>query len=202
MQDWRMEHLYPTPIYVAKVTPEEGFATIQEEAKKAIEATEFTTKEEWGHPHYLSTTTFTENIIKDQNMNIFSIMLNNHLKNYMDAVGFATRPYKVTSWLSLFQKGNYGQVHNHSWADVSGCYYIEGTPDTGSIFFEDPRHVNDTSYVFAGRYMAGRRNYEPEVGKLIMFPGYLNHGIKANLTDTDRVSLAFNIFFERNLFGT
>ena len=195
MQDFYIDNLYPTPLYVAKISPQEGFETIQEEAKRAIEASEFEMKPEWGATHYLSSTNFISDVIAEQDMKIFSIILHAHLQNYMNIVGFNMREYQRTSWFSLFQKGQYGQTHNHGNSDVSGCYYIETTGADSSIFFEDPRPAHETNYAFGGKYMSGRRNQEPEVGKLLLFPGYLQHGIKANMTNTDRVSLSFNIKF-------
>jgi uncharacterized protein (TIGR02466 family) len=190
-----IDNTYITPIYVAQITEQEGLSVIQEEAKRAIEASEFSSREEWGPTHYLSSTTFINDVIKEQNMRLFSAVLNSHLTNYMNSVGFAMRPYMVTSWFSLFQQHQYGQLHNHGNADVSGCYYVETSGDDGDLFFEDPRPANETSYVFSGRYMAGRRNYRPKVGQMLMFPGYLPHGIKTNSTTKDRVSLSFNIKF-------
>jgi uncharacterized protein (TIGR02466 family) len=191
----RIDNVYTTPIYVAQITEQEGLSVIQEEAKRAIEASEFSSREEWGPTHYLSSTTFINDVIKEQNMRIFSAVLNSHLSNYMDIVGFSMRPYMVTSWFSLFQEHQYGQLHNHGNADVSGCYYVETSGDDGELFFEDPRPSNETSYVFSGRYMSGRRAYRPRVGQMLMFPGYLPHGIKTNTTTVDRVSLSFNIKF-------
>lgn len=190
-----IDNIYTTPIYVAEITEQEGLSVIQEEAKRAIEASEFSAKPEWGATHYLSSTTFMDDVISKHNMKIFPIILNAHLQQYMDIIGFGMRDYMVTSWFSLFQKGQYGHLHNHGNADVSGCYYVETSGTDGNIYFEDPRPGNETNYAFAGRYMSGRRNYEPKVGKMLMFPGYLYHGIKTNTTDVDRVSLSFNIKF-------
>lgn len=193
--DSRIDNIYVTPIYVANITEQEGLSTIQEESRKAIEASEFSMKEEWGFTHYLSNTSFIANVIEEQKMKVFSAVLHSHLKEYMDIIGFNMRPYMVTSWFSLFQKHQYGQVHNHGNADVSGCYYVETSGNDGDLFFEDPRLAHDTNYVFGGRYMSGRRGYKPKVGQMIMFPGYLQHGIKTNVGDADRVSLSFNIKF-------
>lgn len=189
-----VDNLYTTPLYITKITEEEGLSTIQSEAVRAIEACEFSMREEWGPTHYLSSTTFVDNVIEKENMKIFSIIMHSHLQKYMDVIGFSMRPYMVTSWFSLFQPGQYGQVHNHGNADVAGCYYVE-TVGEGDLFFEDPRPAHDTSYVFSGRYTSGRRAYKPEVGKMFMFPGYLSHGIKTNTSNVDRVSLSFNIKF-------
>lgn len=193
--DSHIDNIYTTPLYLANITEEEGLSTIQAEAKRAIEACEFSAKTEWGGTHYLSHPSFTENVIDEQQMKIFSIILHSHLGKYMDTIGFNMRPYMVTSWFSLFQKGQYGHLHNHGNADVSGTYYVETSGNDGDFYTEDPRPAHETNYVFSNRYCSGRRSYKPAVGKLMMFPGYLYHGIKTNTTDTDRVSLSFNIKF-------
>ncbi len=36
----------------------------------------------------------------------------------------------------------------------------------------------------------------PEAGTLVIFPSWLEHGVNQNLSDADRISIAFNI----NLF--
>ena len=38
-------------------------------------------------------------------------------------------------------------------------------------------------------------SHNPQVGKMILFPGWLQHGVNVNNTDNIRMSLAFNIHF-------
>ena len=38
---------------------------------------------------------------------------------------------------------------------------------------------------------------QPIQGSMLLFPGYLVHGIKTNTSDHDRLSLSFNIVFQR-----
>ena len=38
--------------------------------------------------------------------------------------------------------------------------------------------------------------HEPMEGKLIIFPGWLLHGVRQNSTDNTRISLSFNITFK------
>ena len=40
--------------------------------------------------------------------------------------------------------------------------------------------------------------HKPEVGKILLFPGWLKHGINTNNTDNIRISLSFNICFKTN----
>jgi ectoine hydroxylase-related dioxygenase (phytanoyl-CoA dioxygenase family) len=35
--------------------------------------------------------------------------------------------------------------------------------------------------------------YEPQSSKLILFPGWLPHGVERNTTEEDRVSVSFNV---------
>ena len=63
----------------------------------------------------------------------------------------------------------------------------------GDLFFEDPRPSSCTS--IATNNLANRIRYTPQVGKLVLFPGWLPHGIMTNTTDNKRVSLSFNISF-------
>ena len=39
--------------------------------------------------------------------------------------------------------------------------------------------------------------HKPEVGKIMLWPGCLQHGVHENLTDHTRIALAFNIVFQR-----
>ena len=127
-------------------------------------------------------------------MKVFATVLHSQLEKYMDVVGFKMQPYVMTSWFALFRPGEYGHIHNHGDNDVSGCYYVQTTGE-GDLFFADPRPAHETSYVFSGRYVSGGRAYRPEVGKMFLFPSYLNHGIKTNTSNENRISLAFNIKF-------
>ena len=34
---------------------------------------------------------------------------------------------------------------------------------------------------------------EPEEGKLLLFPSYLNHAVEENLSDEDRIVISFNL---------
>jgi len=33
----------------------------------------------------------------------------------------------------------------------------------------------------------------PEVGRMYVFPGWLEHGVEENLSDRDRISISFNV---------
>ena len=37
--------------------------------------------------------------------------------------------------------------------------------------------------------------YEPKRGRILLFPSYLGHEVEPNITDEDRISIAFNASF-------
>ena len=63
------------------------------------------------------------------------------------------------------------------------------------MFFECPSPGMGDSLV----YSKWGRRLTPKVseGLMILFPGFLKHGIETNTTDHDRISLSFNILFDR-----
>lgn len=89
-------------------------------------------------------------------------------------------------------------VHTHPNAQLSGVYYVAAPEGCGRLFFADPR----PAAVFAAPPVApGRQNpwtfqqvtYAARPGRLILFPGWLPHGVEPNLGDGDRVCMSFNV---------
>ena len=191
--NFNINDAYATPIYAGVVG---FFDEIQSEIKKSIEDIDFSMRDEWSPTHHLSDTGFNENAIEKYNLNSFKVELDNHIKDYCDVIGFKRRDYILeASWFSLFRKGNYGHVHTHGSADISGVYYYQTTGNDGNLFFESPVPNMGGSLVYNG--LASRQEFKPENGRLVLFPGWLPHGIMTNTTDDTRISLSFNIIFDR-----
>jgi uncharacterized protein (TIGR02466 family) len=185
-----IEHVFPTPIYTSQVRDLEQ---IQGEILPQITQLPFYMIDKFGSTHWLSTQTFKEDIIGDLQLNSFIAELDYHINEYCRVLAVPVPNYTRTSWFSLFKQGNYGHIHTHGGSDISGVYYYETNESDGDLFFEDPRPSSCTS--IATNNLANRIRYTPQVGKLVLFPGWLPHGIMTNTTDNKRVSLSFNISF-------
>lgn len=84
------------------------------------------------------------------------------------------------------------RIHNHRLTQIAGVYYTRVTEDTGDIEFFDPRGtLGFVSLDSAKSYNIHR--HRPEVGQMILFPGWLLHRVRPNKSDVVRVSLATNI---------
>ncbi|MAS48001.1 MAG: hypothetical protein CL557_11380 [Alphaproteobacteria bacterium] len=188
-----IQNLYPTPIYSAKVS---NFDDIQEEMFGALKKTEFEMNPCWSS-HYLSDIFFKLNVVKEHQMDAFVQELSKHIVNYCQYLNYNGNCSVAESWFSLFKKGNYGHIHHHGGTDISGVYYIKTNGEDGNLFFETPNPHLGTSKIFSN--LTPRHEYKPEEGNIMLFPGWLMHGIQTNTTDNERISLSFNISFERTV---
>ena len=84
-------------------------------------------------------------------------------------------------WFNIAEIGEKTGVHDHAkLASVSGVVYLKSEPLAGDLFF---RKGGITDLCI-----------NPEVGKMVLFPSYLKHGVHVNKSRQKRVSLAFNLF--------
>lgn len=106
--------------------------------------------------------------------------------------------YTLHTWVNINKKGNYNKRHNHLNTNIflSGVYYVSVPENSGNIRFYDPRgswmqSMVDHNYFFDGH----EYNYlTPAPGMLLYFPSWLEHDVEENLSNEDRVSIAFNIY--------
>ena len=93
-------------------------------------------------------------------------------------------------WANVLRDGGYNRIHNHPGAVWSGCYYVavgKAAPEpahNGWIEFQDPR---------PGNLHGGKERINPEPGKLLIFPGWLNHFVNPFRGEGERISIAFNL---------
>tara|TARA_Y100000766_G_scaffold264940_1_gene258119 strand:- start:92 stop:670 length:579 start_codon:yes stop_codon:yes gene_type:complete len=183
---------FSVPIYCGGVT---DFNLIQNELDTCIGKVDFSMNDKWGSTHYLSDTSFNSNIIEDLNLEYFSKEIGIHVEEYCNKLNFNNIPnYKIiSSWFALFRKGNYAHIHNHGDSDIAGVYYYKRSGNDGNLFFCSPNKAADTSVLF----MNNRLVTNTKEGEIVLFPGFLDHGVQTNDSDDERVSLSFNIYFDR-----
>ena len=192
---FEIEPAFVTPIYRGRVNE---YDEIQSELESCIEEIEFGMVSGWGSTHWLSDPTFNSNLVSDFNLDKFATEIDIHVKNYCQSVGYRPKDgtelkYRIiSSWFALFKKGNYAHIHNHGQSDIAGVYYFKKSGDDGNLFFCTPNKAIDSSVLLK----TGRMVVNPTEGELLLFPGWLDHGVQTNDTDDERVSVSFNIRFE------
>ncbi len=105
--------------------------------------------------------------------------------------------YKIIdSWLNISTRGGFQFEHSHTTPRsfrnyaLSGVYYHQTTGDDGLIEFVSPNTLQASNITFFGsQYIA----YKPQIGKILLFPSWLRHRVTINNTDSERISISFNI---------
>lgn len=88
-------------------------------------------------------------------------------------------------WGNISNKYHYNNIHNHGYPsnenEWSGIFYLKVNPNSGALnFWEFNISPNGIPFL-------------PENNHLILFPSYVKHGVDANQSNEERISLAFNI---------
>lgn len=110
-------------------------------------------------------------------------------------------------WANINPRYAYNRHHNHPHALWSGVYYVQTPPNSGLFYVTDPR---PQTQVMPPYYDPHRRKpetwneiyYQPQEGRIIVFPAWLLHAVQPNLTEEqgqagDRISISFNFYQRR-----
>ena len=191
---------FPTPIYYSQLEGE-SLENVQAELSEVFDALKITNSfgqaPGWGsRTHQVSDPTFVENIIESAGLFAFKNEIYSAVYAYMSDLGGNTnKKFKIqASWFTETKPGEYTRVHNHGSADISGVYYFKSNNHDGSITFLSPVQLLP-AIIFVK--LKDTVSYQPKVGKLILFPGWMYHTVAENETSDDRISISFNIYFER-----
>lgn len=112
--------------------------------------------------------------------------------------GTQARPLRVVvinSWASLYRTGDQHPPHYHPNTAVTAIYYVQ-SPWTCELDLYDPRPYIDyynPGLTFGGADQNVRLKCQP--GELLLFPGWLRHGVPEFTGEDQRISLSWNLDF-------
>lgn len=123
-------------------------------------------------------------------------------RNVSPEFDFPNHSIQGEGWINVLGRGGLNTPHDHPAWVWSGCYYVN-VPDgdqalSGCIEFFDTRTNIRTLSVEGASCFASKFAMKPKAGMLLIFPSYLRHWVYPNDSDTDRVTIAFNLRFIRN----
>lgn len=99
---------------------------------------------------------------------------------------------KINYWTNINQPGSRNDIHAHKPGICSGVYYIQGT-NTGNLKFINPANMlgdcNPRS-PFTRAFQAS-----PKDRDLVMFPSWMPHEVEQNLSDRERINIAYDVAF-------
>ena len=183
-----------TPIYATPVYTDSVESTVTQRLHSVQEQLEYTrTAPALGQANEL--THIRDNQFEQCDLLEVENSIHHHLTEYMQGIGFAMRPYRVHGWFTRNHPGDYLQLHHHNDVDIAGTIYIQTDPACGDFYFESPVGAAPHSMVFA--HLHNRVYITPQAGQIVLFPGWIQHGVLRNNSNITRLGLSFNISFKR-----
>jgi len=73
-------------------------------------------------------------------------------------------------------------------------YWFKTNGKDGNIVFRNALKALKCNPI--GNSATNESEFQPDQGRIVMWPGYLDHGVRENKTNEDRISLSFNILLE------
>ena len=114
-------------------------------------------------------------------------------------MGWRINKDKITildMWSVVNKKNTFNVQHSHPNSLLSAAYYVKAKKNSGNIKFFDPKEMKTMYHPPIQKFneiSAEIIKIEPEEGKLLLFPSYLNHAVEDNLSDEDRIVISFNL---------
>ena len=99
-------------------------------------------------------------------------------------------------WAIINAKGASNERHHHGNSELSAAYYVRAPKQCGDIVFYDPRPAPVFSHPIAKKpniLNATVNSITPNEGMLVLFPSYLEHSVKPNLSSSQRIVISFNV---------
>lgn len=125
------------------------------------------------------------------------------LKSAFSEIGFYNQNFVLGNmWININNPNSYNTVHNHPGCDLSGVLWVKTPERSGSLLFRSPNSfieyaltINMDNHLEKNRYYCGETFgfQNPKAGIMVLFPAHLNHEVTENLSDENRISIAFNL---------
>lgn len=97
------------------------------------------------------------------------------------------------SWINISKNRDFQHYHNHLPYDLSAVYFhnTTNTGEDGLLYFKNP--VTSILATKLSPVLQTELSIIPQQGMLVIFPSFVEHAVNENKTDTERVSVAFNV---------
>ena len=105
-------------------------------------------------------------------------------------------------WINLNSTNSFNLTHTHPNSFLSGVFYVKVPENCGRLCFEHPCNTKqheweDDDFDDLNIFNCTTYNMEPEENRLILFPSWLPHYVEHNQNADDRISISFNMGFNK-----
>lgn len=125
--------------------------------------------------------------------------INDTVNKIHSTVKFRGSAKVSSSWASVGRRYSSHSPHNHLPNLWSGVYYVKAESNCAPIQFIDRNRDNNWPWDFKtedNEIASQTLIVQPKTGCLLIFPGYVQHGVLEQKDSDDRITIAFNCFGE------
>jgi uncharacterized protein (TIGR02466 family) len=183
------ENLFPTPIWVSEPESAEKLDVYQQELAYVMAVMKDTDmRNPWGDTvetsfKYVNTVNIIEHMPEFKNF----VMKN--VRSYVKTPENYPDPVVIReSWWNISRRGGFQHWHAHAQNDISGVWFYQTSGTDGNLMMK-PEGSGLANSIFS----PGFHSVFPKVGKLVMFPSWLEHAVWMNNTDSERITVSFNM---------
>lgn len=188
---------FSTPIYIDQLQDTE-YDEVQQELFSTIKQLDFGQNPQWNRDtHELNAHAFSQDILTKFKCEKFLTVLDRHLNLYLDQIDCTyRRKYSISqSWFTKTKHGQYAHRHDHGATDISGVYYVQTNEKDGNLLMQPPSQALSSNFVYS--IINKDITFPLGQGIIGLWPGNVVHETRANETQDERISLSFNIQYER-----
>tara|TARA_B100000427_G_scaffold52756_1_gene40559 strand:+ start:85 stop:753 length:669 start_codon:yes stop_codon:yes gene_type:complete len=200
--------LFPTNLYFYDVIrASTHFSDLKDQIDNYLETASMGYMKNWGKTHKLSIESFdhkkgTLDLI--EKIPAFKSVIKEGVERYIQSCFPGATPesfekifnncYVHGTWITQLDNDDYAHKHHHMPSQISGVYYhsVPKEGEGGEIYFDTPVTGQFSSGTTAG-FGFPQAVMRPEEGMMILFPSFLEHGVRTYSGDHPRISLSFNL---------
>lgn len=190
-------NIFPVQIYEAEY---EDFQSIQPEILSDLNA-HFETPAKGneyfnsdGTPSIIRTGNFLHH---DPKLKCIVDFIEFHLREYWKSYNLTKRvdPYILQMWANIVPPNGFTPSHNHNPVHIGGAFYVTASSNQGDLYLESPlEHVEGRmprDYAHSPLLLVEKIKVSP--GKIVLFPGWLDHHTRSNNSNENRIVIGFNL---------
>ena len=144
--------------------------------------------------HVWSSYAYDDQLFKRPEFQEISKVIAMYVRSYMDKRQWKGEAKMLMTelWVNYQEKYQYQEYHDYRERVISGIYYIDVPEGTPGIMMQTPLKANFDDLFFNEDAVQEVNHLKIETGDILLFPSWLNHGVKANMTENARINIAFN----------
>lgn len=100
---------------------------------------------------------------------------------------------EIDYWTNINEPGSKNSLHSHGTYHFVGVYYLQ-SEGTGDLVFHNPANLLEECNP-NGPFVS-RMAFTPKDGDLLVWPAWVPHEVEMNLSNKQRINIAFNIKFK------